>query len=216
MTKPGATTTMTDCDESSLKDATEKETMPSLRAFIALPLSAETQGFSAGMREPLQDQFPETRMRWVRPENLHLTLRFLGQLELERIPILAQQLKAELSNAARFSFRLTPPFVFPSASRPRVIALGLEPPEPLERLAQAVERAVCAAGLPAETRPFRPHITLARFPRKMRLTNLAQELEVGERVEEASAVVLFRSVLEPTGLVYSVLDKFAIGAVEAS
>ncbi len=199
---------MTHCDESSLKDATEKEATPSLRAFIALPLSEETQRRAAGMRDELQGQFPETRLRWVRPENLHLTLRFLGQLESERIPVLAQHLKAELANSARFSFHLTPPFVFPSASRPRVIALGLEPPEPLQGLAQAVERAVCASGLAAEARPFRPHITLARFPRKTRLANLAGELEVGAITEQAGEVVLFRSVLTSTGPVYSVLEKF--------
>jgi 2'-5' RNA ligase len=195
---------MTNCDDPS----------PTLRAFIALPLSEETQELAAGLRDELQGQFPETRLRWVRPENLHLTLRFLGQLELDRIPKLAQSLQAEISAMPVFSFRLTRPFVFPSPHRPRVIALGLEPPEPLERLAQAVERAVCAAGLPAEPRPFRPHITLARFPRKTRLTNLAQELDVGERVEQASEVILFRSVLESTGPVYSVLDKLAIGAAE--
>jgi 2'-5' RNA ligase len=199
---------MTHCDESSLKDATEKEVTPSLRAFIALPLSEETQRFAAGLRDELQGQFPETRLRWVRPENLHLTLRFLGQLDLDRIPILAQHLKTEVANSASFSFRLTHPVVFPSPSRPRVIALGLEPPEPLERLAQAVERAVCATGLPNEARAFRPHITLARFPRKTRLTNLAGELEVEEITEQASEVVLFRSVLTSTGPVYSVLEKF--------
>ena len=185
-------------------------TTPSIRAFIALPLSEEAQRVAAGMRDQLQGQFPETRLRWVRPENFHLTLRFLGQLECDRIPILTQHLRAEVTTSSSFSFHLTHPFVFPSPSRPRVIALGLEPPEPLESLARTVERAVCAAGLAAEARPFRPHITLARFPRKTRLTNLARELEVGKIIEQAREVVLFRSVLTSTGPVYSVLEKFVL------
>ncbi len=202
---------MTHGDETNLEEPAAKSRTSSIRAFIALPLSAEAQREASALRDDLQAQFLDTRLRWVRPENLHLTLRFLGQLEPSKIEALARQLETSVASQPSFPFRLTHPFVFPSPARPRVIALGLEPAEPVERLAQAVERAVCAANLPPENRRFRPHITLARFPKKAKLTNLTTELEVGEIHERASEVILFRSVLHATGPVYSVLERVALG-----
>ncbi|MBW2713509.1 MAG: RNA 2',3'-cyclic phosphodiesterase [Deltaproteobacteria bacterium] len=201
---------MTHGDETNLEEAAGNGSTSSIRAFIALPLSEDAQRGASALRDKLQAQFSDLRLRWVRPENLHLTLRFLGQLEPSKIAVLARELKTSVASQPAFSFRLTNPFVFPSPARPRVIALGLEPAEPVVRLAQAVERAVRAANLPPEDRSFRPHITLARFPKKAKLTNLTAELEIGEIHERASEIALFRSVLHSTGPVYSVLERVAL------
>jgi 2'-5' RNA ligase len=149
-------------------------------------------------------------VRWVRPEALHVTLRFLGEIDAIATAPLAHRAAQELATLCPFALRLGPAELFPSPRRPRVVALGLEPTAPLVELAAAIERAVIAEGFPPEERPFRAHLTLGRvkgrsFPSVAALAPPAAEL----KVEQA---VLFRSELSPGGSRYTPLERVPLGA----
>jgi 2'-5' RNA ligase len=149
-------------------------------------------------------------VRWVRPEGYHVTLRFLGNVPTAEVPALAKSVEGALAGSLRFSVTLGATHAFPSARQPRVVVIQLEPAAPLAALAERVEAGVVAAGLPAEKRRFRAHLTLGRV-RGRRLPALAGPvadagaLEVGE-------VVLFQSDLGADGSRYTPLAQLPLPA----
>jgi len=137
-----------------------------------------------------------------------------------RVPELVREVAAATRGAQRFALALGDVAAFPSARRPKVIAVGVGPEAPLAALAAAVERGVVAAGFPAEPRPFRPHLTLGRAHRgrRPRLPDLAGVTASVTAVSEAwdvTETVLFRSDLTPGGARYAPLERIPIGAESA-
>jgi len=186
-----------------------------LRAFLAIEPSeaarrAAAEAASAIRRAPGGDS-----VRWVRPEALHVTLRFLGDIDPELVPRLEACVGADLRPLAPFALRLGGVGGFPNPRRPRVVTLGLEPEEPLAELASAVERGVVAAGCEPESRPFRGHLTLGRARgRSARVTGAVTATPESFRVEE---VVLFQSRLGPGGAKHTPLARFPLeGKPQAS
>ncbi len=138
-----------------------------------------------------------------------MTLRFLGAIDPGRVPGLASGVARVLADQTPFSVRLGAPRPFPSRRRPRAVVLELEPAPPLAGLVAGVEQAVVRAGLPAEPRAFRPHLTLGRVrrreqPKVPELAAPGTELHVAE-------VVLFESHLGREGARYSPLERIALG-----
>jgi 2'-5' RNA ligase len=124
------------------------------RLFTGIEIPAEVREEIARLRVPLPGG------RWAEPENLHLTLRFVGDLEKPQAREFADGL--ETIDVDAFELRLAGLGTF-GGNEPRSIWAGLEPSAPLEALARANDRAARAAGLPPDGRPFRPHVTLARL-----------------------------------------------------
>ena len=181
-----------------------------VRTFFAVELDAGARQAAAGVARRLAEAPGGDGVRWVRPEALHVTLRFLGETPAARVAPLARRAAQEVAALAPFTLHLGPAELFPSPRRPRVVALGLEPAAPLLELAAALERACVALGFPAELRPFRAHLTLGRllgrsFPTVAALAAPAAELAVEE-------VVLFRSELSPAGSRYTPLERARLGA----
>ena len=180
-----------------------------LRAFVALAVGQDArralvQATAALQREPWAE-----RVRWVRPEGLHLTLRFLGNTALDAVPGLLDALAVGLGHLEPFESALSGLSLFPSASRPRVVAAQLKAESALDGLAAAVEEAAVAAGHPLRSGRFRAHITLGRFRRgEGRGLELAASLE--EVPMAVTEVVLFRSTLGPGGARYSELGRAAL------
>jgi 2'-5' RNA ligase len=102
-------------------------------------------------------------VRAVAAENLHLTLKFLGNTDVNWIPEIASLLGDVAAGASAFDTTLRGLGAFPKPSRPSVIWTGMTPPEPVVRLAGDVEAALATFGFAPETRAFRPHVTLARI-----------------------------------------------------
>jgi len=174
-----------------------------VRAFFAWePPAAAKEALGALARE-LRGRPDGDAVRWVRPEGYHVTLRFLGNVPTGEVPALAKSVERSLEGAARFRVTLGATRAFPSARRPRVVVLELEPEADLAALAARVEAGVVAAGLPAEARRFRAHLTLGRV-RGRRVPALDAEcLEVGAL--DVHEVVLFRSDLDRDGSRYTPL-----------
>lgn len=149
-------------------------------------------------------------VRWVRPEILHVTLRFLGDIERTRVPELAREVGCALEGEAPFALRLGRVRCFPSARRPRVVVLDVEDPDRLAALAAAVERGVVAAGFAPEERGFRAHVSLGRL-RDGRPPAVETAPEPGFAPFPVREVILYRSELSPSGSRHHCLERLALG-----
>ena len=179
-----------------------------IRSFIAVELAAAARRAAFEVSQALRRS--DGDVRWVRPETLHVTLRFLGDLQTSRIPALVQSVEAELAELVPFELGLGEVELFPSLRRPRVIALQLAPVAPLAALAAAVERGVVAAGCEPEPRAFRPHLTLGRV--RGRLPDAVDVAAPPPSAFPVAEAVLFRSDLRPRGAKHTPLARMALAA----
>ena len=179
---------------------------PRIRAFVALELDVDVRARIASLIAQLR---PMTAgVRWVAPESLHVTVRFLGWAT----PPALVQLQGPLAEAAAHCPPADAPVrglgVFPERGSPRVLWLGIEVPPAVAALQAQCERAAVAAGFPPEPRGFRPHLTLGRWPHPARRPRLpAADLGAAR----LGRLVLFRSELRRTGPIYTPLAAFALG-----
>jgi 2'-5' RNA ligase len=183
-----------------------------MRLFLAVELPATVREALAGLQRDLRSRCGG--WRWVRPEGIHLTLRFLGEVAAGDDAAQRAAWRREASRSGPLSIRVSGAGVFPSPRRPRVLWVGVEEYVPggrLEALAAGLETAAREAGFKPETRPFRPHLTLARAARGSR-PSAPEPGSVGEiGLAEVEDLVLFRSELRPQGARYSVLERFTLG-----
>jgi 2'-5' RNA ligase len=187
-----------------------------LRTFVAIELSRQL----AVRLGRLQDQLRGHRIdiRWVRPENIHLTLKFLGATPAADLAVLNQALAGAVRGHAPFNLFLKGIGAFPGFDRPRVVWVGLDgQTAALQALQRAVADALMAIGFPSETRPFQGHLTLGRAKGRVdqaRLRHAAETLQSFEsgpfRVDR---IVLFRSDLKPGGAVYTRLRSVDLGPI---
>ncbi len=195
------------------------QTDETLRAFIAVPLDASVQGHVQEWIRVLRELPGGDVVRWVRPENLHMTLRFLGNIELRVVPDLAASVREEIAGLAPFQAEVGEVRIFPSAKRPRVMVLDMGPATALVQLASAVERGVQRAGFDAEERPFRAHLTLGRVagrsgrgrrPSHAEFPDTAN-LEVSQSGSfVVTESVLFQSELLRSGARHTALERFPL------
>ena len=133
------------------------------RNFLAVVPDQPTIAKLSELIEQLQARLINAKVRWVVSENLHLTLRFIGGLAQEKIPILKQALASVLKDFKAFRLILSHLHLFPSQAKPRIIALQAQPLAKLSQVALAMETAVQSISTPKLSRPFRSHLTLARI-----------------------------------------------------
>jgi RNA 2',3'-cyclic 3'-phosphodiesterase len=148
-------------------------------------------------------------LKWARPEGIHVTLKFLGEVPDAREPELRAALGRVAAGGRALSLVLGGFGAFPGLERPRVIWAGLEPDRALELLQHRVEQEFVPLGFPSEGRPFRAHVTLARAARgaRPRSCDRLEETLIGLRYQETTligAVDLVQSVLQSGGAVYQI------------
>ena len=181
-----------------------------IRAFFALALEGAALAAALRCLEALRGGPLAGSARFVRPEGLHVTLRFLGAVPPEALPPLVAAVGEELREVPCCPVRLGALLAFPSSRRPRVLALDLEPAESLGALAAAVERGVVSAGFAPEPRPFRAHVTLARVREGRRLPGPGPDVPAPGGAFEAREVVLFESRPGAGGSVYTPLERLPL------
>ena len=191
------------------------EEAASVRAFFAIELSEPARRAAAELAAALRARPGGDAVRWVRPENLHVTLRFLGDVEPGRVASLAGQVRAQTAALAPFALQLGALASFPPGRRPRVVVLDLAPEAPLAALAEAVERGVVAAGFAPEPRAFRGHLTLGRMRERGTPPSLAA-LTVPPVAFDVTESVLFASELHPSGSRYTPLERIRLGGASQS
>lgn len=186
--------------------------MNMIRCFVACGLPrAVLEAVEAYQRRLEPSLRPlELDARWARPASLHLTLRFLGEIDDGLVDALGSALRGAVADQPAFSFRLGGLGCFPDPRRPRVLWLGAESPG-LAPLHDAVQQALESLGLPPPDRPFFPHITLARLKTPRSLAGLLREPPAfDERTVPVGEVLLYRSELSPKGGRYTVLRRAAL------
>jgi 2'-5' RNA ligase len=193
--------------------------METVRAFIAVPLPDALLKQLSGLQSRLERRVPPRSVRWVRPEGVHLTLKFLGDTPAEKLPGIKQALTVVARNAPICTFTVGEIGCFPNTLRPRVAWVDVQ--EPTGRLAvlqDAIEEVMVPFGYEPEGRGFTPHLTLGRVRRKTSRSDVAQvgevvaAAEVGQLAEvTADRFELIRSMLKPTGAEYTTLETFVVG-----
>ncbi len=187
-----------------------------MRAFIALPLLRDEMRAVDELQEGLRALPPFSDFRWIPVSNIHLTLRFLGEISEEEAAAAASALDAVCASKWLISFSLELLGVFPKARNPGVLWAGPEnPPKGLLNLAISLEKGLETAGFPNKGGLFRPHLTLARRRRNARpLKGVNEALREAEEKWLSPSIpilpteaVLFRSELRPEGAVYRAVHR---------
>ena len=189
--------------------------MAALRTFIAINvppavldtiIRIQTRFKSLGLHES-----------WVKPGNLHLTLKFLGDTDPDRIPGIQYTLTETLASYTRFQLLLDSVGVFPDTNNPRVLWLGLKDQEgALKALQTDIEKALESIGFPKEQRPFSPHVTLARIKSPKGKKKLKEELDavnpkgISTHPFDVGEIHLYESQLTPKGSIYTLLANFKL------
>jgi 2'-5' RNA ligase len=184
-----------------------------LRVFIALELSEPLKEGILAMGRSLRAR--GVRASWLKPGAMHLTLKFLGDVEEGALPRLFGAVRRAAEAVGPFRFETTDLGAFPSPRRPRVIWLGIEPVSELFELAEAIERELSELGFPRERRPFRPHITIGRIrdPRASGdVSGTLADLAGLRETVQVHEVRVMKSTLEPSGAVHEVLTAVPLGA----
>jgi len=178
----------------------------SIRAFIAIPLPREVIDRARELQEQLRAA--GLRLRWVRPRAIHLTLKFLGDIERARIADIETALTATAGSARPLRLAAQGLGVFPGVKKARVLWMGIAGETPaLLKIQRHLEAGLVPLGFKAEKRRFSAHLTLARAKGRLDPHRLVECLETGGGFEavpfEAREIVLFQSELKPDGAVYT-------------
>jgi len=149
--------------------------------------------------------------RWQSAEQMHITLRFIGEVGQSRLPDINSALGR--IRVPAFQLQLRGVDIFGEVNKPRSLWTGVEPAAPIQHLRDKVEQALVRTGLPGETRKFKPHLTLARFGREKprRLADyLTGHNDFATVTFPVTEFVLFESLLGHTGSTYVPLERYAL------
>ncbi|MGE5176332.1 MAG: RNA 2',3'-cyclic phosphodiesterase [Hyphomicrobiales bacterium] len=179
-----------------------------IRTFVALPIPAPWRDYLGALCRDLAGG--RSGLSWVRPENLHLTVRFLGDLGESGVARVRETVRAAAAPLEAPAARLGALGAFPNLARPRVIWVGLaRGEEEVGAVARAVNGALERAGFGPPDKPFRAHLTLARVREGARGLEALRDAAAGEPPEEAllDRIVVMKSDLHPAGARYTALEE---------
>jgi len=186
--------------------------MSVIRAFVAIDLSEEIYQRLNEVTGNLQERLAGVPVRWVPVRNIHVTLKFLGDVSIKNLEVLKKLLETEARNHASFEISVGDLGAFPSERRPRVLWAGVEAPQELAALQRRIESETARLGYAPEDRPFSPHLTLGRIGRNASSQDLQRVGEILKTTRigflgatRIQAVHLYRSDLQPGGAVYTQL-----------
>lgn len=183
-----------------------------IRAFIAIELDNQIK---QKLNQAILDLSSKIsyRLRWVKPDLIHLTLNFLGNIPLSKIGAVSDLMYKTVFDLQVFNVEFKGMGCFPSLNRPRVIWIGMEQSSELYTMQKSLTDALRQNGFEIETRPFSPHLTLARVP-ETTLQHVLQQiggavelyktLEIGSM--EVAQLKLIKSDLTPVGPRYAILS----------
>lgn len=184
-----------------------------MRLFVAIPVEPPVDGV---LGELLRRWSPRGwPVKWVRPDGLHLTLKFLGAVESHRFEPIVGSLAGAIAGTPHLSFTLIELGGFPSLGEARVLWAGLESEAALELLVHRVERSCEALGFPVEGRPYRPHVTLGRIRAGSRLspeaTGEVESAGLNSVSFMSTRVILYESLTGSGGSRYQPRATFPLG-----
>ncbi|MBU1091078.1 MAG: RNA 2',3'-cyclic phosphodiesterase [Candidatus Omnitrophica bacterium] len=184
-----------------------------MRTFIAIELPKEIKDELTKLQDQLK--LSNADVKWVAPENIHLTIKFLGEINEEKLCRISEVIENCAKDKSPYLIRINSLGVFPNMNSPRVIWVGLDKGnQETEELAKSIEENLEKLGIPKEKRPFSSHITIARvrsMKNREQLIEALKKLEnvfVGNNLEwNVKKVILFKSTLTPKGPTYEALKE---------
>jgi len=184
-----------------------------IRTFIAFKLPENIISSIRKIQEDIKSY--AFKVRWVNPENIHLTLKFLGNISATDIEKVSESIINTVNGHAPISLTVKGAGVFPCIKRPRVIWVGITGEiEKLAGIQKDIEENLEKLGFPREKRPFRGHLTLGRIKGKIDPKKLLDAMKKFERFESelfiADKVFLFKSDLNSTGSVYTEIKSISL------
>ncbi len=190
-----------------------------IRTFIAIELPSPIQTHLYKETQGLRNKLGHQAVRWVPAENIHLTLKFLGDVSRSNLEILSSMLAREITQHPDFFMEISNFGVFPNVKRPRVIWAGIKAPESLYALQKGVERTTALLGYAPEQHPFHPHLTLGRMRQPVHSETrhtLRQQLAKASIPPLGSihvtSVTVFQSTLTPQGAMYRTLFNYSLNS----
>ncbi len=190
--------------------------MESIRAFIALQLPEQVTHQLELFQNKIKIGAPRG-LRWVKPENIHLTLSFLGDTPRTKISQLKDLLSEVSAKHSELHASFTQLGAFPNPNRMRVFWLGMAASPELTTLARDVNQACKACDLPGDDKPFVPHLTLARLPDGLSTKEheqaaqlLKYPLQIDQKEFLIKNLVIYQSDLKPSGAVYTPVHLFQL------
>jgi 2'-5' RNA ligase len=182
------------------------------RIFIAIKVDAGEALLK--MLSEFKSRLNGENIKWVSADNIHITLAFLGNTEDEQIKTISKMLRTACEGFGEFDLTIKGSGVFKSFNDPRVIWTGIEPSQKLNQLNGLIIIGLKEAGIRMEDRPFKPHLTLARIKYLKPGNTLKEVIELFREAEiqkmPVNEVILYESVLLPSGPVYKPIGKFRI------
>jgi 2'-5' RNA ligase len=176
-----------------------------MRLFIAIQLPEPVKAVLLQTAAQMGHHLPAGAVRWLKPEQMHLTLRFLGDTAVAQLPALQNQLTQLTNGKKPFRLQLNGVGAFPNRRKPRVLWAGLAGElAALQLLQKELEERVMGLGWPEEKRPFNPHLTLGRVKDARKVQALHWEVNLAALEIEVAEVCLVMSELRPSGAFYSV------------
>jgi 2'-5' RNA ligase len=191
-----------------------------IRSFIAIDLPEAVLDKIFGVSAYFQTQTPPKALRWVAPENLHLTLKFLGDVPEDKLDTIKSLISTTASRYSPFNITIQASGMFPNAQKPRVVWLGVDADPVIGDLHAALEEAMATAGISPEKRPFSPHLTIARVSRRAdqdTVKDIGRTLSkfkvdsLGEFMVDR--IHLYQSDLTPKGPIYTELLSAPLNTV---
>ena len=188
----------------------EKTTKPeTIRAFYAIKLNEEIRGATRHVVEELQKCDWSQYVRWTAVNNLHITLRFLGNVTQQQLATMNSTLTEQLGLFKPFSVAFKEPRLFPHFRKPKVVATMIPHNDMLVQLADVVEQAAVSVGLEPQTRQFKAHLTLGRcnksFPKRIKIDSMPYSSSL-----PVNSISLYQSVLSESGPTYIELKTFPL------
>ena len=188
--------------------------MEQKRLFIATDISEEVRSAIKDHVGALK-RMPAESVRWEKIEKIHLTLKFLGDTDTRKIPDIGSSLSKIASEYRRFDLILERTGVFPNPRNAKVLWIGIQKTDKLDRLYADIENALAERGFTKENRRFSPHITIGRIRDPRRAKPIIEQhiaADLGTIKSTVDELVLYESVLRPGGALYTVLYKANLAA----
>jgi len=191
-----------------------------IRTFIAIELESHVHKVITSYTARLQARFP-SGFRWVKPELMHLTIKFLGDVDFRQVDQISQRMDRVCFSTSSFPLQINGTGAFPSWRNPRTVWIGLQKSQPLLDFHNRIDSELAEMGIPIENRHFSAHLTLCRVSDYVepvqvhQLENLLRSTPLAEDLSWfVNEVTLFKSILKPGGPVYSVLTRHALESSE--
>ncbi len=185
-----------------------------LRLFLGIPIPQDVQNKLTSFQKEIQPYIDKAS--WTPPENMHVTLKFLGNTQLDLLPRIRTHCEAIARRHRIFHVKVSGIGSFQDWRRLRVIWVGFKDGDDITALAKEIDVILGKLGFPRENRPFHPHITLARVKRFRKdkvssfVENILPTLNSWETTIQVRGFHLYRSILKPKGAEYTILSTFSL------